>query len=189
MTKASKAPKSISAEEKAYYARQISLPQVGEQGQQKLKNSSVLLIGIGGLGSPMALYLAGAGVGRLGICEFDQIEISNLHRQVLYGASHQGKAKIEIAVQRLRDLNPYIEIEIHPGLDVKNAREIIRNYDVVADGADNFTTRYLVNDACVFENRPLVSASILAFEGQLSVFHYQNGPCYRCLYPKPPHSS
>ena len=178
--------KSLSREEKTYYARQITLPEVGEKGQEKLKNSSVLLIGLGGLGSPLALYLAGAGVGRLGICEFDQIETSNLHRQILYGMSLTGKSKIEEGVKRLKDLNPYIEIETHPALDIKNARQIIKKYEVVADGADNFATRYLVNDACVLENRPLVSASILAFEGQLSVFHYQKGPCYRCLYPKPP---
>ena len=176
----------LSPAEKIYYTRQITLSEVGEKGQAKLKSSSVLLIGLGGLGSPLALYLAGAGVGRIGICEFDKIETSNLHRQILYGVSQQGKVKIEAGVQRLKDLNPYIEIETHPALDVNNARKIIRNYDVVADGADNFATRYLVNDACVLENRPLVSASILAFEGQLSVFHYQNGPCYRCLYPKPP---
>jgi molybdopterin/thiamine biosynthesis adenylyltransferase/rhodanese-related sulfurtransferase len=178
--------RSLSREEKVYYARQITLPEVGEKGQEKLKNSAVLLIGLGGLGSPLALYLAGVGIGRIGICEFDKIEISNLHRQVLYGTSLEGKPKIEAGVQRLKDLNPYIEIETYPALDVSNAREIVRKYDVVADGADNFATRYLVNDACVLENRPLVSASILGFEGQLSVFHYQNGPCYRCLYPKPP---
>lgn len=178
--------RTLSHEEKIYYTRQIKLPQVGEEGQQRLKNSSVLLIGLGGLGSPLALYLAGVGIGRIGICEFDKIEVSNLHRQVLYGMSVQGNAKIEAGVQRLKDLNPYIEIVKHPALDVSNAREIIKQYDVVADGADNFATRYLVNDACVLENRPLVSASILGFEGQLSVFHYQDGPCYRCLYPKPP---
>lgn len=176
----------LSPEEKTYYSRQIRLSQFGEDAQLRLKSSSALLVGLGGLGSPLALYLAGAGVGRIGICEFDQIEISNLHRQVLYGARSAGKNKIDVGIERLRDLNPHIQFDRHSSLDATNARQIIQQYDVVADGADNFQTRYLVNDACVFKKKPLVSSSVLGFEGQLSVFNFENGPCYRCLYPQPP---
>ena len=173
--------------ELAHYSRQLNLREVGPQGQARLKNASVLLIGLGGLGSPLAMYLAAAGVGRLGIVEFDTVDASNLHRQVLFGSSQVGQPKLACGAERLRDLNPHIAIEEHAcALSRDNAREIVRQYDIVADGADNFATRYLVNDACVLEGKPLVSSSILAFEGQLSVYNHDGGPCYRCLFPVPP---
>ena len=173
--------------ELAHYSRHLSLREVGPEGQARLKEASVLLIGLGGLGSPLAMYLAAAGVGRIGIVEFDTVDASNLHRQVLFGSSHVGQAKLACGTERLRDLNPHIKIDEHPcALSRDNAREIISRYDLVADGADNFATRYLVNDACVLEGTPLVSASILAFEGQLSVYNHGGGPCYRCLFPVPP---
>jgi adenylyltransferase/sulfurtransferase len=177
----------FSARELAHYSRHLSLREVGLEGQAKLKQASVLLIGLGGLGSPLALYLAAAGLGRIGIVEFDTVDASNLHRQVLFGDSEAGEHKLACGSARLRDLNPHVAIEEHPvALNRDNARAILSSYDIVADGADNFATRYLVNDACVLEGKPLVSASILAFEGQLSVFNYDGGPCYRCLFPEPP---
>jgi adenylyltransferase/sulfurtransferase len=173
--------------ELAHYSRHFNLREVGPDGQAKLKDAAVLLIGLGGLGSPLAMYLAAAGVGRIGIVEFDTVDVSNLHRQVLFGDSQTGRLKLTSGAERLRDLNPHIEIEEHPvALARDNAREIVSRYHVVADGADNFATRYLVNDACVLEGKPLVSASILAFEGQLSVYNHEGGPCYRCLFPEPP---
>lgn len=173
--------------ELAHYSRHLSLREVGPEGQARLKGASVLLVGLGGLGSPLAMYLAAAGIGRIGIVEFDVVDASNLHRQVLFGSSQVGQPKLACGAERLRDLNPHIVIDEHAcALNRENAREIVREYDVVADGADNFATRYLVNDACVLERRPLVSASILAFEGQLSVYNHDNGPCYRCLFPVPP---
>ena len=173
--------------ELAHYSRHLNLREVGPGGQARLKGGSVLLIGLGGLGSPMAMYLAAAGVGRIGIVEFDAVDASNLHRQVLFGSSQVGQAKLACGAERLRDLNPHIAIEEHAcALSRDNAREIVSKYDIVADGADNFATRYLVNDACVLEGKPLVSASILAFEGQLSVYNHAGGPCYRCLFPVPP---
>lgn len=183
----SKTDGSLSAEEKIHYGRHLALEEVGTEGQLCLKNSSVLIIGLGGLGSPLALYLTAAGVGRIGIVEFDRVEASNLHRQVLYGVSQVGKDKLKMGLERLRELNPHVKIETHPGRITRdNARQLIRDYDIVADGADNFQTRYLVNDACVLEKKPLVSASILGFEGQLAIFGLKGGPCYRCLYPEPP---
>jgi adenylyltransferase/sulfurtransferase len=173
--------------ELAHYSRHLNLREVGLGGQARLKGASVLLVGLGGLGSPLAMYLAAAGIGRIGIVEFDMVDASNLHRQVLFGSSQVGQAKLACGAERLRDLNPHIVIDEHAcALTRENAREITREYDVVADGADNFATRYLVNDACVLEGKPLVSASILAFEGQLSVYNHDNGPCYRCLFPVPP---
>lgn len=178
---------SFTPRELAHYSRQMVLPEVGPDGQARLKESSVLLVGLGGLGSPLALYLAAAGVGRIGIVEFDAVEASNLHRQVLFGESQVGEEKLACGAARLRDLNPHITIDEHPHALLRdNARPIVAAYDIVADGADNFATRYLVNDTCVLEDKPLVSASILGFEGQLSVFHHAGGPCYRCLYPEPP---
>lgn len=178
---------SFTESELAHYSRQLNLRELGPEGQAKLKNASVLLIGLGGLGSPLALYLAAAGVGRIGIVEFDRVDASNLHRQVLFGASQVGREKLASGAARLRDLNPNVTIEEHAGaLTRDNARELVAAYDVVADGADNFATRYLVNDACVLEGRPLVSASILGFEGQLSVYNHAGGPCFRCLFPEPP---
>ena len=171
----------------------MRLAEIGPKGQLKLKSSSVLLIGLGGLGSPAAMYLAAAGVGRIGIVEFDNVDASNLHRQVLYGIDQVGRPKLASGANRLRALNPHVVIEEHPfRFAADNARKLVRGYDIVVDGADNFSTRYMVNDACVLEGRPLVSASILGFEGQLSVFNLRShatgelGPCYRCLYPDPP---
>ena len=177
----------FSARELAHYSRHLNLREVGPEGQARLKGASVLLVGLGGLGSPLAMYLAAAGIGRIGIVEFDVVDASNLHRQVLFGSSQVGQAKLACGAARLRDLNPHIAIDEHAcALSRDNAREIIAAYDVVADGADNFATRYLVNDACVLERKPLVSASILAFEGQLAVYNHDDGPCYRCLFPVPP---
>ncbi len=173
--------------ELARYGRQIVLPEIGLEGQQKLRAASVLIVGAGGLGSPAALYLAAAGVGRLGLVEFDAVEASNLHRQILYGTRDIGRPKLVVARERLADLNPHVEIVTHPGrLDASNARELIRAYDLVLDGTDNFATRYLVNDAATLERRPNVYGSIFRFEGQVSVFDATRGPCYRCLFPEPP---
>ena len=177
----------FSDRELAHYSRHLSLREVGPEGQARLKGASVLLVGLGGLGSPLAMYLAAAGIGRIGIVEFDAVDASNLHRQVLYGSSQVGKPKLATGAQRLRDLNPHITVDEHAcALTRDNARGIVAAYDLVADGADNFATRYLVNDACVLEGKPLVSASILAFEGQLSVYNHGDGTCYRCLFPVPP---
>lgn len=177
---------SFTDRELAHYSRQLNLREVGLEGQAKLKHASVLLIGLGGLGSPLALYLAAAGVGRIGVVEFDTVDASNLHRQVLFGASQVGEPKLASGAARLRDLNPHVTIAEHPfALTKEVARDVVADYDIVADGADNFATRYLVNDACVLERKPLVSASILGFEGQLAVFNHEGGPCYRCLYPEP----
>ncbi len=180
-------PGAFAPAELAHYSRHLSLPEVGLNGQRRLKAASVLVVGLGGLGSPLALYLAAAGVGRLGLVEFDVVDASNLHRQVLYGTSQIGQQKLAAGAARLRDVNPHIQVDEHPAaLSRDNARAIVRDYDIVADGADNFATRYLVNDACVLEGKPLVSASILGFEGQLSIFNHDGGPCYRCLYAQPP---
>jgi len=177
----------LSHEEISRYSRHLIMPEVTLEGQKKLKAASVLMIGAGGLGSPLALYLAAAGVGRLGIVDFDVVDASNLQRQILHGTSSVGRPKLESARERLRDVNPYIEIETHETrLTSDNAIDLFRDYDVVADGTDNFPTRYLVNDACVLTGKPNVYASIFRFEGQASVFAAPDGPCYRCLYPEPP---
>jgi sulfur-carrier protein adenylyltransferase/sulfurtransferase len=177
----------VSQEELLRYGRHLILPEVGLQGQRRLKASSVLLVGAGGLGSPLALYLAAAGVGRIGIVDFDRVEASNLQRQVLYGGSSLGRAKLEAAEARLADLNPHVEVEAHAArLTSANALDLLQRYDVIADGTDNFPTRYLVNDACVLLGKPNVYGSIFRFEGQASVFDARRGPCYRCLYPEPP---
>lgn len=178
----------LSREELVRYDRHLILPQVGVEGQRKLKAASVLLIGAGGLGSPLALYLAAAGIGRIGIVDFDVVDESNLQRQVLHGTKDIGRPKLDSARDRLRDLNPYIEIETHETLlRSDNALDICRNYDIIIDGTDNFQTRYLVNDVCVLLGKPNVYGSIFRFEGQASVFHPgDGGPCYRCLYPEPP---
>ena len=178
---------SLSAAELARYSRHILIPDVGRAGQERLKAGSALLIGAGGLGSPLALYLAAAGVGRIGIVEFDKIDETNLQRQILYGTSQVGQSKLQRAQERLADLNPAITIEpFEEPLTSANALELFARYDVVADGTDNFPTRYLVNDACVLTGKPNVYGSIFRFEGQISVFNYQGGPCYRCLYSEPP---
>jgi len=177
----------FSKEELQRYSRHFVLPQVGMAGQAKLKAASVLLVGAGGLGSPLALYLAAAGVGRIGLVDDDAVDASNLQRQVLHGSAAVGRAKLDSARERLRDLNPCIAVETHETrLTAANARGLIARYDLVADGADNFPTRYLVNDACFLEGKTLVSGSVLGFEGQLSVFNHAGGPCYRCLFPEPP---
>lgn len=177
----------LSPAEQSYYQRQISLPELGLEGQQKLRDARVLVIGAGGLGCPALTYLAAAGVGTLGIIDFDRVEISNLHRQILFTVADVGRFKAEVAAERLRLLNPHVQIVTHlEGLSRENALSIIAEYDLVVDGSDNFPTRYLVNDACVLLNKPLVFGSIYKFEGQVSVFNYQNGPTYRCLYPTPP---
>ncbi|HVT44461.1 MAG TPA: molybdopterin-synthase adenylyltransferase MoeB [Thermoanaerobaculia bacterium] len=173
--------------ELARYARHISLPQVGLEGQLRLKAAAVAIVGAGGLGSPAALYLAAAGIGRIGIIDFDRVDLSNLHRQVLHGTSDLDRPKIESARERLRDINPEIEIDAHgTSLSSANALDILRPYDIILDGSDNFATRYLVNDAAVLLGKPDVYGSIFRFEGQVSIFGLADGPCYRCLYPEPP---
>jgi len=169
------------------YARQLALPEFGAEGQRRLGEGSVAIVGAGGLGSPAAIYLAAAGVGRVGLIDFDTVDESNLHRQVLYGTKDIGASKLDAARARLQDLNPEIDIETHDtALDSGNALQILGNYDVVIDGSDNFPTRYLVNDACILLGKPDVYGSVFRFEGQLSVFDASLGPCYRCLYPDPP---
>jgi molybdopterin/thiamine biosynthesis adenylyltransferase/rhodanese-related sulfurtransferase len=177
----------FSAQELARYSRHFALPEFGRAGQQKLKQGSVLLVGAGGLGSPAALYLAAAGVGRIGLVDFDQIDVTNLQRQIMYTTADVGRAKLDVSAQRLRSLNPEITVVPHDTrLTRDNALEVIANYDVVIDGTDNFPTRYLVNDACVLLKKPYVYGSILRFDGQVSVFDAQHGPCYRCLFREPP---
>jgi sulfur-carrier protein adenylyltransferase/sulfurtransferase len=169
------------------YSRHLVIPEVGMEGQQKLKSASVLLIGAGGLGSPMGMYLAAAGVGKIGIVDFDTVSYSNLQRQIIYSTNDVGHPKGELAKERLHSINPNVEVIVYDTkLTKDNALEIIKDYDVIADGSDNFATRYLVNDACVLLRKPFASASILRFEGQVSFFNPAMGPCYRCLYPEPP---
>jgi len=176
----------LSRDEMLRYGRHLILPEVGIEGQRRLKGSSVLVVGAGGLGSPLALYLAAAGVGRIGIADFDVVDASNLQRQVLHGTASLGRAKLDSARERLADLNPHVEVIPHPRLERDNALEIFGHYDVIADGTDNFATRYLVNDACGLLRKPNVHGSVFRFEGQASVFDVSRGPCYRCLYPEPP---
>ncbi len=177
----------LTREELRRYGRHLTLPEVGLDGQRRLKAGSVLLVGAGGLGSPAALYLAAAGVGRLGIVDFDAVDESNLQRQVAHGTSAIGRPKLDSMRERLADLNPHVAIEPHAvHLNRDNALEIVERYDVVVDGTDNFATRYLVNDACALLGKPNVYGSILRFEGQASVFDAARGPCYRCLFPAPP---
>jgi molybdopterin/thiamine biosynthesis adenylyltransferase/rhodanese-related sulfurtransferase/molybdopterin converting factor small subunit len=177
----------LSNEEIARYSRHLIMPEVGMQGQRRLKAASVLMIGTGGLGAPVGMYLAAAGVGRIGVVDFDVVEESNLQRQIIHGTKDLGRRKIESARDRLRDINPHIEIETHETrLTSQNALRLFKNYDIVVDGTDNFPTRYLVNDACVLSGKPNVYGSIFRFEGQASVFWAERGACYRCLYPEPP---
>ena len=177
----------LSPAEFRHYSRHLIMPEVGTAGQRRLKAAKVLTIGAGGLGSPLGLYLAAAGVGTLGMVDFDVVDESNLHRQVLFGRSSVGRPKIQAATERLRDLNPHIKVVPHEvRLDSSNALELFRDYDVVVDGTDNFPTRYLVNDACVLLGKPNVYCSIFRFEGQVSIFWGARGPCYRCLFPEPP---
>ncbi|MHB8837353.1 MAG: molybdopterin-synthase adenylyltransferase MoeB [Gemmatimonadaceae bacterium] len=178
---------SLSPDELRRYARHLALPHVGREGQERLKAASVLIVGLGGLGSPAALYLAAAGVGRLGLMDFDRVDESNLQRQVLHGTSTLGLAKVESARQRLHDLNPHVELHGYAEpLTPRNARALVGAYDVVVDGTDQFAMRYLINDACVITGRPNVHGSVHRFEGQISVFAAPGGPCYRCLFPEPP---
>ncbi len=177
----------LSNEEISRYSRHLIMPEVGMEGQRRLKAASVLMIGTGGLGAPVGMYLAAAGVGRLGIVDFDVVESSNLQRQIIHGTADIGRLKIESARDRLRDINPHIEIETHETrLTSENALRLVADYDIVVDGTDNFPTRYLVNDACVLKRKPNVYGSIFRFEGQASVFWAEKGACYRCLYPEPP---
>src|SRR5215472_12019619 len=169
------------------YSRHLIMPEVGMEGQQKLKAARVLCIGRGGLGSPMALYLAAAGVGTLGIVDFDVVDYTNLQRQIIHSTSDVGRKKLDSAAEKLKSINPFINLRtFETRLSSANALDLFREFDIVADGTDNFPTRYLVNDACVLTGKPNVYASIFRFEGQASVFATQEGPCYRCLYPEPP---
>ena len=178
---------SLSRDELSRYSRHLSLPGVGIDGQRALKAARVLIVGAGGLGSPVALYLAAAGVGTLGIVDHDTVDVTNLQRQILHGSADVGRAKLDSARDRLRDLNPHVQVETHDAwLTSANALEIIARYDIVVDGTDNFATCYLTNDACVLLGKPNVYGSIFQFDGQASVFATTDGPCYRCLYPEPP---
>ncbi len=169
------------------YSRHLIMPEVGMEGQKKLKRAEILCIGAGGLGSPLSLYLAAAGVGRLGIVDFDLVDFSNLQRQIIYSTNDVGRSKLESAREKLEAINPNVHVEVYETrLTSDNALELFEDYEIIADGTDNFPTRYLVNDACVLAGKPNVYASIFRFEGQASVFSTPNGPCYRCLYPEPP---
>ena len=177
----------LSTEELQRYSRHLLLPEVGLEGQGRLKAGRVLLVGAGGLGSPLGLYLAAAGVGHVGLVDFDVVDVTNLQRQVLHGTRDVGRSKLDSARDRLLDINPHVDLETYDTrLTSDNALEIVREYDVVVDGTDNFPTRYLVNDACVLTGRPNVYGSIFRFEGQASVFATADGPCYRCLFREPP---
>ncbi|MGJ3239711.1 MAG: molybdopterin-synthase adenylyltransferase MoeB [Anaerolineae bacterium] len=177
----------LSHDEVKRYARHVIMPEVGIEGQKRLKAAKVLLIGTGGLGSPTALYLAAAGIGRIGLVDYDVVDQSNLQRQVIHGIETVGKLKVESAAQRMKDLNPDIQVDrYNVPLTSDNALELFEPYDVIIDGTDNFPTRYLVNDACVKLGKPNVYGSIFRFEGQLSVFYAEEGPCYRCMFPEPP---
>jgi sulfur-carrier protein adenylyltransferase/sulfurtransferase len=177
----------LSNDEILRYSRHLIMPEVGMDGQRKLKEAKVLCIGAGGLGSPLALYLAAAGVGRLGIVDFDVVDFTNLQRQVIHDTDDVGRAKLQSARETIADINPNVEVVgYETRLTSENALELFKDYDVIADGTDNFPTRYLVNDACVLLGKPNVYASIFRFEGQASVFYANQGPCYRCLYPEPP---
>lgn len=177
----------LTQEEILRYSRHLIIPEVGVAGQRRLKDARILMVGAGGLGSPIGLYLAAAGVGRLGIVEFDTVDVTNLQRQVLHGTKDVGRKKVESARDRIHDVNPHVEVVPHETrLTSENALEILRDYDLVVDGTDNFATRYLVNDACVLLGKPNVYGSIFRFEGQSTVFCTEHGPCYRCLYPEPP---
>lgn len=178
---------SLSNEEILRYSRHLIMPEVGMEGQLKLKQAKVLCIGAGGLGSPLSLYLAAAGVGTLGMVDFDIVDFTNLQRQVIHGTSDVGRKKLDSAAETLHEINPNVEIrKFETRLSSANALELFREFDVIADGTDNFPTRYLVNDACVLTGKPNVYGSIFRFEGQASVFATKEGPCYRCLYPEPP---
>lgn len=177
----------LTQEEYERYSRHLILPEVGLQGQKRLKAARVLCIGTGGLGSPLLLYLAAAGIGNIGIVDFDVVDRSNLQRQIIHETSWVGKPKIESAKSRILEINPFCQVDLYETrLTADNALQLLENYDVVVDGTDNFPTRYLVNDACVISGKPNVYGSIFRFEGQATVFNYEEGPNYRDLYPEPP---
>ncbi|MGQ0647397.1 MAG: molybdopterin-synthase adenylyltransferase MoeB [Gemmatimonadaceae bacterium] len=178
---------SLSQSELLRYSRQLALPELGVDGQRQLARGKVLIVGAGGLGSPAAMYLAAVGVGTLGLVDFDTVDIANLHRQLLYRTDDIGQLKVEVARRQLHRVNPHVDLVTYPvRMTAANAMQIIRPFDVVVDGTDNFSTRYLVNDACVLGNTPNVYASVLRFAGQVSILAHPAGPCYRCLYPEPP---
>jgi len=178
---------SLSNDEILRYSRHLIMPEVGMEGQLKLKAAKVLCIGTGGLGSPLALYLAAAGVGRIGLVDFDVVDFTNLQRQIIHGTSDVGRKKLDSAIDSLREINPFCQLDrFDVALSSENALDILKDYDIVVDGTDNFPTRYLVNDACILLGKPNVYGSIFRFEGQATVFGYPGGPCYRCLYPEPP---
>jgi len=180
-------PVALSKDEVLRYSRHLIMPEVGMEGQLKLKNAKILLVGTGGLGAPLGLYLAAAGVGRIGLVDFDVVNFTNLQRQVIHGTKDVGRKKLDSAADRMADINPFVQIDKHEvALSSDNALEILEPYDIVIDGTDNFPTRYLVNDACVILKKPNVYGSIFRFEGQSTIFSYPGGPCYRCLYPEPP---
>lgn len=177
----------LSNEEIERYSRHIIIPEVGIQGQKTLKAASVLCIGTGGLGSPLTMYLAAAGLGRIGLVDFDIVDTTNLQRQIIHGTKDVGRSKLESAAESLHDINPHVQVDLHETMiSSDNALELMEPYDLIIDGTDNFPTRYLVNDACVLLGKPNVYGSIFRFEGQASVFWAEKGPCYRCLYPEPP---
>lgn len=177
----------LSHEEVQRYSRHLIMPEVGMEGQKKLKAASVLLIGAGGLGSPLAMYLAAAGIGRIGLVDYDVVDYTNLQRQIIHGTKDVGKPKLESAKARILDINPHVQVDSYEiPLTSANALEIFEPYDIVIDGTDNFPTRYLTNDACVLLGKPNVYGSIFRFEGQASIFYAEQGPCYRCLFPAPP---
>jgi len=187
MEKAADALPALSPEENLRYSRHLILPQVGPEGQRRLKAARVLVVGAGGLGSPVVMYLAAAGVGTIGIVDFDTVDMTNLQRQVIHGTADVGRRKLDSARDRVADINPHVRVEPHAvRITSRNAMEIVRAYDVVIDGTDNFPTRYLLNDACVLAGKPCVYGSILRWEGQASVFWAERGPCYRCLFAEPP---
>jgi sulfur-carrier protein adenylyltransferase/sulfurtransferase len=184
---AAEKPVTLDAEEFKRYSRHLILPEIGLEGQKKLKASSVLCIGAGGLGSPVAMYLAAAGLGRIGIVDFDVVDFSNLQRQIIHGTPDVGRSKLQSAKESIQALNPHVQVDTYEtALSSQNALELFKPYDVIIDGTDNFPTRYLVNDACVLTGKPNAYGSIFRFEGQASVFGTKDGPCYRCLYPEPP---
>lgn len=177
----------LTSSEQARYSRHLMLPEIGVAGQSKLKTSSVLLIGLGGLGSPLAMYLAAAGIGRLGLVDPDRVDLSNFQRQIIHTTNSEGMLKVDSAAAAIQNLNPHVEIERFPvRFDISNAEKLTSNYDILIDGTDNFATRYLVNDIAVMRGKPNIYGSILRFEGQATVLNYKGGPCYRCIFPTPP---
>src|SRR3954466_5022900 len=187
LTESQAAAVTLNNDEILRYSRHLIMPEVGLEGQQKLKAARVLCIGTGGLGSPLALYLAAAGVGTLGLVDFDVVDFTNLQRQIIHTTSDVGRSKLDSATEKVEAINPFVEVRgFETRLSSDNALAIIRDFDIVVDGTDNFPTRYLVNDACVLTGKPNVYGSIFRFEGQASVFGAKDGPCYRCLYPEPP---